>query len=117
MWLVFWSFVGVTAYQRGGGRAAIVLWGAAALLGTAGLIRPSLMRLVYTLWMGAVYPVGFLVSNLVLGAVFYLVFTPIGLLQRLAGRDPLERKFDRSRKSYWEPRAGTARAEKYFKQY
>lgn len=117
MWLVFWSVAGFVANQRGAPRTALALWGAAATLGGAGMFRPSSMRLVYALWMGAAYPIGLLVSNVALAAVFYLVFTPLGLLQRLAGRDPLARRLDRTMKSYWEPRAGTPSASKYFKQY
>ncbi len=33
--------------------------------------------------------------------VFYLAITPLGLLMRLFGRDPLGLKFDRGRASYW----------------
>jgi hypothetical protein len=42
-----------------------------------------------------------IVSPLVLGILFYGCITPIGLLMRLAGKDPMRRKFEPAAKSYW----------------
>jgi len=36
--------------------------------------------------------------------LFYLVVTPVGLMRRMLGRDPLELSFDGHRASYWTPR-------------
>ena len=66
--------------------------------------------------MVAAFPIGWTVSHLLLGSIFYLVITPIGLLLRALGHDPMERKFDREAKTYWieHERAETAR---YFRMY
>jgi hypothetical protein len=45
-----------------------------------------------------------LVSPIALGALFYLAFVPIGLLMRLAGKDPLRLRRDAGSASYWIPR-------------
>lgn len=42
-----------------------------------------------------------IVSPIVLAVVFFLVLTPIGLIMRFFGADPLRLKFDPSAKSYW----------------
>lgn len=47
--------------------------------------------------------VGWFNSRLILVLVYYLVFTPSGLLMRLVGRDPLRRKW-KKKESYWIPR-------------
>jgi saxitoxin biosynthesis operon SxtJ-like protein len=117
LWLGFFGFLGYLAGHGGSARAAIVLWVVGASAGLTGLIRPSLVRLLYVTWMGVTYPIGFVVSNLLLAMVFYLVITPVGLLMRLGGRDPMTRRFDRSAGSYWEPRAGAVRLARYFRQY
>jgi hypothetical protein len=36
-----------------------------------------------------------------MGLVFYAVVTPMGVAMRLAGRDPMRRRFDRAADSYW----------------
>ncbi|MCX7113269.1 MAG: SxtJ family membrane protein [Proteobacteria bacterium] len=42
-----------------------------------------------------------IVSPVVLGVLFFLVFTPIGLIIRLFGNDPLHLRFDSQAQSYW----------------
>jgi len=69
-------------------------------------IRPGLARLVflkpvYIAWMKFVYLFGWVNTRLMLIIIFYLVFTPIGLVMRLCGVDPLERKINKKEKSYW----------------
>ena len=41
------------------------------------------------------------VSPVVLGILFFLTVTPIGLLMRLTGKNPLRLGFDREAQSYW----------------
>ncbi|HOX54823.1 MAG: hypothetical protein PHI86_00370 [Candidatus Omnitrophica bacterium] len=38
---------------------------------------------------------------IVLGVFFYLIITPIGLMMKFLGKDPLDRKWDKEKKSYW----------------
>jgi hypothetical protein len=49
--------------------------------------------------------------------VFYLVFTPVGLVMRLLGRDPLQRRFDREAGTYWVDHVEPRSVEEYFRQY
>lgn len=42
-----------------------------------------------------------LVSPVILGLLFFLIFTPVGLLMRLFGADPLRLRFDAKLPSYW----------------
>lgn len=41
------------------------------------------------------------VSPIVLGVMFFLVVTPIGVLMRIAGKDPLRLRLDKAASSYW----------------
>lgn len=45
--------------------------------------------------------IGWVNTRLLLGAIFYIVISPIGLVMRILRKDPLNRKFDRARESYW----------------
>jgi hypothetical protein len=40
-------------------------------------------------------------SPLVLGALYFLIFTPVALVMRAAGRDALCRRFEPEARSYW----------------
>lgn len=65
------------------------------------LSAPGILRPAYVLWMRLAYVLSWVNTRLILILVFYLVFTPYGLLMRLFGNDPLERRLERGRGSYW----------------
>jgi hypothetical protein len=75
--------------------------GIAAAFALVTLIKPTLLSGLNRLWMKFGLLLGKIVSPIALGVLFYLVFTPIGLLMRLLGKDPLRLKFDRTGDSYW----------------
>ena len=63
------------------------------------------------------YPIGFVLSYVIMGLLFFGMLTPVGLFFRLRGYDPLNRKFDPEAKSYWtDPRPRRGR-ESYFRQF
>lgn len=99
-WPIAWVLIGIGVI------------GAVAIL-SSGLLGKSL----YTKWMYAALPLGWTFSHLVLGLVFFLVITPIGCILRLAGKDPMERAFDRSAASYWKPHEQTKDPGRYFRQF
>ncbi len=75
------------------------LGGAGAWLAAAWL-APGWLRPLYKVWMAFGHVLGWINTRILLGAVFFLLVTPIGLLLRLAGKDPLHRKRARS-ENYW----------------
>ena len=97
--------------------AAQWVWmcGAAATL--VYLAVPPARRAMYVGLSRATYPIGWLVSHAVLVAVFVVVVTPIGLLLRMLGRDPLERRLERQARSYWTPREPANDVDRYFQQF
>jgi len=114
----FFALVGGIIYYRTGWlTGAACLWAAAALVFTGGLLWPRSARPLYVGLIVCAYPIGWAVSHVLLAAVFYLVLTPIGLAMRLLGRDPMERRFERSGSSYWRRRPGSADASGYFRQF
>ena len=74
-------------------------------------------RILYRWWMRAVAPIGWTIAHLLLGAVFYLVITPIGVVMRVAGRDPMQRGFDSRVQTYWVQRTVRADSKRYFRQF
>ncbi|MDH4234372.1 MAG: SxtJ family membrane protein [Gallionella sp.] len=78
--------------------------GVAAAFALVALVKPALLAVLNKLWMKLGILLGKVVSPIALGILFYGVFTPIGALIRLTGKDPLRLKFDPDTKSYWIPR-------------
>ena len=95
--------------------AGIVL--VSAVVGLLGLIQPSLVRWVYLGWMIAVFPIGWCVSQILLTAVFVLFIIPLGFVLRCFGIDPLSRRFEPSRSTYWTKRGPTPSASRYFRPF
>ncbi len=89
----------------------------AAVVGIVGLAIPRLAKPVYVGWMVAVSPIAFVVSNLILAFVFYVVVLPLAILMRLKHRDALRLKVDRSVSTYWLPRETQRDPRRYFRQY
>ena len=85
------------------GGAGVRVWSlaiAAAFLALA-LVKPALLRPLNRLWMRFGLLLHKVVSPLIMGLLFYVTVTPIGLLMRLVGKDPLGRGFDPEAESYW----------------
>ncbi len=80
-------------------------------------LLPQIARPFYVVWNGLGCSIGFVVSNAAVTAVYLLVITPIGLVLRLCGRDPLRRRFERERASYWEDAKKPGDSGRYFRQH
>lgn len=116
---VFCAVIGVLLY-RGDGRFGIVeglLAGTAGLAVVISLFAPQSLRPVYFAFVVVAFPIGWVLSHVLLAVVFYGVFTPIGLVMRLLGRDPMQRRFDSQADSYWAPHDPPKSPEDYFRQF
>ena len=93
------------------------LLGAGATLVLLGALLPKALVVPNRLWMGLAGAMGFVTTRVILAAVFFLVVTPIGIVRRLSGGDPLSRRAVRA-ESYWKPyterRADTKHYEKMY---
>jgi hypothetical protein len=93
------------------------LWALAALAGLLAAAAPAGLRPLYIALAAVSLPIGWLVSHAVLGTVYYGILTPIGLVMRACGRDPLCRKFDPQARSYWVDRPTCRDVKRYFRQF
>ena len=117
IWLLFFAVVGVVVRSRDGSEAVVFgIWAAAVAVPLAGWIAPGFMRIVYLGMAYLAFPIGFVVSHLLLAGVYYLVLTPTGLLMRTLGHDPMNRRRDAGARSYWVPRKSNGDADRYFRQ-
>ncbi len=81
------------------------------------MISLKLTKIIYLGMILVTLPIGFVVSFILLAAFYFLLLTPLGLIFRLIGRDPLCRKFDLNAKSYWLSRQPPKGPEQYFHQF
>ncbi len=115
-WLVFFGGLAVTLWFRGSERPAGVIGLLAMGVPLAGLVWPRGLRLVYVGLSYATFPIGFVVSHLVLAALYFLVITPIGFALKLFRYDPLARTAAPAGRSYWRARGEPRSAASYLRQ-
>jgi hypothetical protein len=118
IWIIF--FGGIAAYQayfRDRTTVALVLGLVAAIVGLLGLALPRSIRPIYVGWMIAAFPIGWVVSHLILALIFYGLFTPLAALFRLTGRDTLHRRSRPELGSYFVPKSTPVDPASYFRQY
>jgi len=65
-----------------------------------GLTNSKILNPLNKLWFNFGIFLGKIMSPLIMGIIFFLVVTPIGMLMRLFGKDILNLKFN-SKASYW----------------
>ncbi|MGD8316461.1 MAG: SxtJ family membrane protein [Myxococcales bacterium] len=120
------GILAILAYHRmfvfaglGDARVSVAL--SLALLGLAALafsvVAPRANRFLYVGLSLLAFPIGFVLSYVIMGALYFLVIGPIAIVMRALGRDPLHRRYQPDAPSYW-TRARPARdKESYFHQY
>ncbi len=91
--------------------AAVPLWSGApvriwalvvaALFLVSAFVTPKLLRPLSLLWFRFGLLLHAVVNPLVMGLLFFLTVTPIALIMRWLGKDPLHRRFDADAHSYW----------------
>ena len=74
---------------------------AAGVFLAAGLLVPKVLKPLNRLWFLIGLGLHKVISPLVMGLLFYLTITPMALIMRLMGKDPLRRDFEPEAKSYW----------------
>jgi uncharacterized membrane protein len=80
-------------------------------------LAPLMLKWVHGPWMIGALALGWIVTRVLLTIVFFLVVTPIGLLQRLFGKRAIEVAFNADRATFWESRTARPPSEDYEKQF
>ena len=91
-WLYRGKFESVAPFILGLGSLLVVLGG----------ILPRALSLPNRAWMGLAHLLSLITTPMIFGVVFFIVVTPIGVIKRLTGWDPLGRR-RKSEPSYWKP--------------
>ncbi len=66
-----------------------------------GLLNSKILTPFNKLWMRLGALLGIIVSPIVMGVVYFGIITPIGLIMKLFGKDVLNLKLDKNKKTYW----------------
>ena len=81
---------------------------------TLSYIKPDILLPVNKAWMGLGYLLGYIVSPIVIGFIFFIIFTPLSMFLKLIGRDELK-LLNRNSSSYWRKRQHNKASQTSFK--
>lgn len=116
---MFCLVIGIILFRQDGNFGVIesLLAGIAVIAASVSFYAPGWLKRVYYVFMIVTFPLGWAISHLLLAVIFYALFTPIGLVMRLLGRDPMHRRRDPDATSYWVPHKKKDSRENYFRQF
>ena len=92
----------------------IVLWSIGGFLFAGGLLWPQILKPLYVFWMLLAHMLSWVNTRIILGVIFYLIFTPIALVMRIAQRDGLQKKINKNASSYWTQRTAPENIKEHF---
>ena len=101
VFLVFSLFFSVIAWKNYPSNFSFALLGLVVLQVLTLTFKPLLLRPVFQVWLKVAHFIGQVNTQVILTLLFYLVFTPYGVVMRLFGRDSMQRKL-KSAGTYWE---------------
>jgi hypothetical protein len=110
--VAFWSVSPATADT-----VAYALWAVGGAAFVLGMVAPKALWPLYVAMTAVALPIGFVMSYVVMGVIYYLIITPLGLAFRVMGRDVLRRHFDRAAQSYWTRRVSVREVRRYYRQF
>ena len=115
---VFLCLIG--GWQLYKGHANVYVWflGFAGLVSILSFFAPIILKPLYIIITTVGHAVGWVNTRILLGIMFYVIFTPIGILLRLMRKDLLDRHLNKDAKSYWNKKDdGVFTKEQYERQF
>lgn len=101
LFLIFPGLIGLYLLYFKGSAAGYTWITVGVILALFRLIKP-VFRMIYRAWIAISITIGYFVSRVILSLIFFLLITPMGLIFKLIGKDPMERKIDPAAESYWQ---------------
>jgi hypothetical protein len=118
IWIIFFGALAAwQEFHHHRRSVAIALAILAVTIGPLGLVWPRGIRPIFIGWMALVYPIGWTVSRVVLGLIFYGLFTPVAWFFRVTQRDALGLKPPRSAVTCWQSKARATDKTQYLRQF
>jgi Saxitoxin biosynthesis operon protein SxtJ len=115
-----WREKGIFAFGLGAARqpVAVALIALGVLSALFALVFPKGNLPVFLALTLITFPIGFVMSYVIMGVLFFFVFGSVALMMRILRRDPLKRGYDRAAPTYWtDPPPGDRPRDSYFRQF
>ncbi len=110
----------IGGWQLYKGHINAYMWflGSASLALALAFFAPIVLKPLFKVITTVGNAIGWVNTRILLGIIFYVIFTPIGILSRLLRKDLLDRRLDKDAKSYWNKKDnGVFAKEQYERQF
>ncbi len=97
--MIFAAITGFVSFSTGG--VNLVLLATSATFAAAAWVWPMLLLPLNRLWQKFARGLGFVTNHLILGIMLYVVITPVGLVMRMFGRNPMIAKIEPQADTYF----------------
>jgi predicted membrane protein len=81
------------------------------------LILPQAGKYIFITLSLITFPIGFAVNFIIMAIFFFVLLTPLALIQRIFGRDALGKKFNPDAETYFLKHAMPKNCDRYFRQF
>ena len=98
-------FASIFLYKHGLTTAPKVLYCIAPVIFLLSFLSPGILKPIYITFSFLAHCIGWVMSKLILGIQYYILFTPIALFFRIIRKDLLDRNFETGKTSYWVAKA------------
>lgn len=109
--------IGAFARMPAGFPARSIFLSLSAYCGICALAAPPALKWLYIALSVVGFPIGYVVSYIVVTVMFFIIIAPIGMLMRAFGRDAMKLKFDPQATTYWIKRRPPDTVKRYFRQF
>ena len=86
------------------------------VMGLLALIRPTFLKWVFIGLSIVTFPIGFVLGEVLMFAIYMFTFLPMAMIFRMIGRDALDHKLESDVDSYWQAKQQPKDAASYFRQ-
>jgi Saxitoxin biosynthesis operon protein SxtJ len=93
------------------------LFTAGAVVAAIGLLRPMSVRSLYISMTVASFPIGWMMSHLLLAIIYFGLFTPLSVIFRLIGRDALRLRPSPDISTYFKDKPAPVKSQAYFRPF
>lgn len=117
LWTVFFGRLAAWhGLAHGETRIALALSAMALTIGPAGVVWPAMIRPVFVGWLILAFPIGWVVSRVLLVTLFAFII-PVALFFRLLGRDALQLRRRTDKTTYWTTKVAAENVRSYLRQF
>jgi hypothetical protein len=104
-------------FQHGTTIAPAIFSGLGTGLILSAAFTPSILKPVFIGMMLVTYPIGWVISHVVMAVIYFGIFSIVALIFKLMGRDALQRRLLPQAVSYWQPKTMPSDPRSYLRQF